>query len=66
MKLLGILIPKSNSQFNTINVKGGVLWTTNYWLFDLKIICIEEVGLNQLLFSLISLGLSLFVLLTIP
>ena len=40
MKLLGILIPKSNSQFNTINVKGGVLWTTNYWLFDLKIIYI--------------------------
>ena len=40
MKLLGILIPKSNSQFNTINIKGGVLWTTNYWLFDLKIICI--------------------------
>ena len=56
MKLLGILIPKSNSQFNTINVKGGVLWTTNYWLFDLKIICIEEVGVNQPLFSFINLG----------
>ena len=40
MNLLGILIPKSNSQFNIIGVKGGVLWTTNYWLFDLKIIYI--------------------------
>ena len=57
MKLLGILIPKSNSQFNTINVKGGVLWITNYWLFDLKIICIGRSWNEPTpLFSFINLG----------